>query len=104
MLPLADSPHTSNDDKLNRKPFCKDGSTCFYFAPMPGLDNGDIYAANTGGLRTTAGASADYGGSLTSVESCRQSCALTLLHTKSMPSCSQGAGWGMGYQKRLLSA
>jgi len=44
----TDSPHTSNDDKLNRKPFCKDGSTCFYFAPMPGLDNGDIYAANTG--------------------------------------------------------
>lgn len=44
----TDSPHTSQEDKLKRKPFCKDGSTCFYFAPMPGLDYGDIYAGNTG--------------------------------------------------------
>jgi len=50
----ADSPNTSNDDKLNRKPFCKDGSTCFYFAPMPGLDNGDIYAGNKGNGACTA--------------------------------------------------
>lgn len=44
----TESPHTSAADKLNRKPYCKDGSTCFYFAPVPGLDNGDIYAANKG--------------------------------------------------------
>lgn len=44
----TDSPHQTLQDKLNKKPFCKDGSTCFYFAPVPGLDNGDMYAANTG--------------------------------------------------------
>jgi hypothetical protein len=57
----TDSPHTSLSDKLNRKPYCKDGSTCFYFSPVPGLDNGDFYAGNKGGcvvwsasLRVTA--------------------------------------------------
>ena len=44
----TDSPHTSMEDKLTRKPFCKDGSTCFYFAPIQGLNNGDMYAGNNG--------------------------------------------------------
>lgn len=45
-----DSPHTSIEDKLSRKPFCTDGSVCFYFAPVPGFNNGDTYAANKGVL------------------------------------------------------
>lgn len=44
----TDSPHTSLEDKMGRKPYCKDGSTCFYFAPVPGLNNGDMYAGNKG--------------------------------------------------------
>lgn len=43
----TDSPHTSLDDKLNRKPFCKDGSYCLYWPPLRG-DKSDIYAGNTG--------------------------------------------------------
>jgi hypothetical protein len=43
------TPHTSNDDKLNRQPYCSDGSTCFFFRPLAGLNNGDIYAGNKGG-------------------------------------------------------
>lgn len=46
----TDSPHSgSMDDKLKRKPFCKDSSTCFFYAPEPGLNNGDLYAGNRGG-------------------------------------------------------
>lgn len=45
---VADEPHTSLEDKLSRKPFCKDGSTCFHFAPVRDLDNGDMYAGNKG--------------------------------------------------------
>lgn len=45
-----DSPHTSTEDKLSREPFCTDGSVCFYFAPVPGFNNGDTYAANKGVL------------------------------------------------------
>jgi hypothetical protein len=44
----AERPHASAQDKLQRKPFCRDGSTCVFFAPMPGLNNGDIYAGNKG--------------------------------------------------------
>jgi hypothetical protein len=46
----TDSPHTSLEDKMGRKPYCKDGSTCFYFAPVPGLNNGDMYAGNKGAV------------------------------------------------------
>jgi hypothetical protein len=42
------TPHTSNEDKLKREPYCSDGSTCFFFRPMAGLPNGDIYAGNKG--------------------------------------------------------
>jgi len=42
------------EDKLNKKPFCKGGSTCFYFAPIPSLNNGDMYAANKGAYACTA--------------------------------------------------
>lgn len=45
-----DSPHTSLEDKLSRKPFCTDGSVCFYFVPVSGFNNGDTYAANKGVL------------------------------------------------------
>lgn len=45
----ADEPHKSEEDKLNRKPFCTDGSTCFYYAPVAGFNNGDQYAGNKGG-------------------------------------------------------
>lgn len=45
----ADSPHSGSlQDKLERKPFCRDGSTCFYFPPVDGLNNGDSYAGNKG--------------------------------------------------------
>ena len=49
----SDSPHSgSTEDKLQRKPFCKDpNSYCFYYALMDGLNNGDLYAGNKGGLR-----------------------------------------------------
>lgn len=43
----TDSPHTSLEDKLSRKPFCKDGSYCLYWPPLRG-GTYDIYAANTG--------------------------------------------------------
>lgn len=44
----ADIPHASLQDKLDRKPFCTDGSYCFFHAPEPGLDNGDVFAGNKG--------------------------------------------------------
>lgn len=44
----ADQPHTSLEEKLTRKPFCRDGSYCFYHAPDPELNNGDRYAGNKG--------------------------------------------------------
>lgn len=41
-------PHTKPDDIFNLKPFCTDGSYCFYFAPQRGLPNGDYYAGVKG--------------------------------------------------------
>lgn len=52
----ANRPHTSVDDKLKKQPFCKNGATCFFYEPTtdkPEVNNGDIFAANTGGLPVT---------------------------------------------------
>jgi hypothetical protein len=46
--PPVDEPHKSKQDKLDRKPFCSDGSVCFYHAPVAGFNNGDQYAGNKG--------------------------------------------------------
>lgn len=50
----AEAPHVTPEDKLYRKPFCKGGATCYYFAPVAGLNNGDAYAGNPGESRPTA--------------------------------------------------
>jgi hypothetical protein len=36
------------DDKFTMKPYCTDGSYCFFFAPIRGYNNGDMYAAVKG--------------------------------------------------------
>jgi hypothetical protein len=53
-------PHTKPDDIFNLKPFCTDGSYCFYFAPQQGLDNGDFYAGVKGALGSQLGDSRDF--------------------------------------------
>jgi hypothetical protein len=45
-------PHATNEDKLKAKPYCQDGSYCFYFPTMAGADNGDIFAGNPGEQQT----------------------------------------------------
>jgi hypothetical protein len=42
----AEAPHTSEADKLARKPSCKDGSTCFYVRASAGW--GDAFAGVSG--------------------------------------------------------